>query len=228
MSVQIDLMPDSCRAALGRRARVRSWVAAYLAAIGIVAAAYAIVAAGDGARSDERSRLERQVRLQWERNEEAQAIWAQIRELDATIARHERLAWPVSVGDIIAVVGAELPESTTLTALTVTPRQERLKAAAKPRGERPATGTRSTRTPDQVRTMLAIELEGVAPDDMELSRFVSGLESSPLFQDVVLDFARSRVVDEVEARGFRVTFSVDMSAQYTFVEENAAEVSRAD
>lgn len=224
MSVQIDLMPAICRQSLGRRARVRKWVFAYVVAVLIVGAGYASVVAGDSGRRNERALLEREVRTKWERNEEAQAILTEIKNLEATIARHQRLAWPIHTSNVIAVIGSKMPESVTLTCLTVTPKQERVRAVN--RGKLDRSGKTQSGEPPKV--TLAIEIEGVAHDDNQLSHLVMGLEESQLFTNVALDFARSRDVDGVDARAFRVTCGVDMSLPYEFVSAEPTEATNAD
>lgn len=219
MSVQIDLIPASCRIALGRRARIRRWIGVYMIGVGLVVAAYVSTAAGESKLERERNGLRRDVQLKWERNEEAQAIWKQIQDLEGTIARYERLAWPVRVTDVIAAIGEQLPKPVSLTSLTLTPRQETVVSASRSRSN-----AREKRADQQTKTLLAIEIEGVSPNDVTLSHFVSGIEAHPLFRSVVLDFARSRVIDGVDARSFRVTCEVDLSARYTFVEASGAEV----
>lgn len=218
MSVQIDLIPQSCRVALGRRARIRRWIGVYALGIGGVVAACISTAATESNRAKERDALQRDVRMKWEQNEEAQRVWKQIQELEGTIARYERLAWPVRITDVIAVIGEQLPQSLALTSLTLTPRQESVSVS---RGR----ARDKTKKPELPRTLMAIEIEGVAPTDLALSQFVSGIEAHPMFRSVVLDFARSRQVDGVDARGFRVTCEVDLSARYTFVDAMGAEVT---
>lgn len=215
MSVQIDLIPMSCRVALGRRARVRRWIGVYALGIGAVIAAGVSTAATESSHARERDALQREVRLKWEQNEEAQRIWKQIQDLEATIARYERLAWPLRVTDVIAAIGEQLPKSLSLTSLTLTPRTETLGRGPRAKEKKPE---------QQSRTLLAIEIEGVAPSDLTLSQFVSGIEAHPVFRSVVLDFARSRQVDGVDARMFRVTCEVDLSARYKFVDAAGAEV----
>jgi peptidyl-tRNA hydrolase len=217
MSVAIDLIPEGCRLALGRRARVHRWAMAYLAGAAMVGLGYASAVAGDVANRRERDELARQVREKWERNEEAKAVLAQIKDLEGTIARYERLAWPVRASEVVAAIGSRTPESVTLTALTLTPRTETTRTPPKP-GE---AKRGKAKVESVTRTLMAIELEGLAPDDMQLALFVSGLESYPMFRAVVLDFARSREVDGVPARGFRVTCEIDLSTGYTFVREEA-------
>ena len=55
-----------------------------------------------------------------------------------------------------------------------------------------------------------------------MAQFVSGIDEHPLFSEVSMDYARFRDVDGVEAREFRVTLKIDMSARYEFEQPVAA------
>ena len=140
----------------------------------------------------------------WLRDEEAQALVAEVRDLESTITRYNRLAWPVRVSDAIAALSPLVPESTTLRALTLTPKGEK---------------SRRGRSKDEpARSVLAIEIEGIAPTDIEVARFVSGLDAHPLFAGVSMAFARSVDVDGTPGREFRVHCEIDLTRRYRFVE----------
>ncbi len=218
MSGQIDLIPASCRAALGRRARVRGWIGAYSGVVLALGAAFMVVRAGEPRLEAERQRLDNEVQQKWLRNAEVQELVGRINELSGHIARYDRLAWPVRVSDVIAALGEQIPESLTLTSLTLTPRHE----GGRVTRSKPRPGAKATEEP-VTKSVLAVEIEGIAPDDFALALLVSGIEAHPLFKAVALDFARSRVVDGREARGFRVTCEIDLSVQYAFIEPRAVE-----
>jgi len=217
MSAQIDLIPASCRAALGRRARVRGWIFAYGGLLLVLVASFMVVRAGEPRLAAEKHRLENQVQQNWLRNAEVQQLVGRINELSGRIARYDRLAWPVRISDVIAALGEQIPEALTLTSLTLTPRQEGGRVVR----SKPKPGAKPAEEP-VTRSVLAVEIEGLAPDDFALALFVSGIEAHPLFKAVTLDYARSRVVDGREARGFRVTCEIDLSVQYAFTEPGPA------
>jgi len=217
MSGQIDLIPASCRAALGRRARVRGWICAYSGAVLVLGAAFMVVRAGEPRLAVEKSRLEAEVQQKWLQNAEVQRLVGSINELSGHIARYDRLAWPVRISDVIAALGEQIPDSLTLTSLTLTPRHEGGRVVR----SKPKPGAKATEEP-AARSVLAVEIEGIAPDDFALALFVSGIEAHPLFKSVALDYARSRVVDGRESRGFRVTSEIDLSVQYAFIEPVSA------
>lgn len=218
MSVTWDLLPNRCRSIFARRRARRWWTRAYV--IGVTAALSASGLMYLHVRGLEARRATLAVRVEehWNRNEEAKRLRAEIRELEGTITRYQRLAWPVRVTDAVRVLAPLVPEESTLTALTIVPREERVDGSGQTvrRGSRGQGGV-------QTRTILALEIEGIALTDDEVARFVRGVEANPLFSSVALDFARSRDVDGVEAREFRVTCQIDMSRRVLFVDAQEKE-----
>ena len=213
MSVTWDLLPERCRAIFARRRARRWWTRAYV--IGVTMALSASGAMYLHARSQavRRDALAVRVEEHWNRNEEAKRLREEIAELESAITRYQRLAWPVRVTDAIGVLGPLVPPEATLTALTIVPRQERVESA----GQSGRRGSRD-RSAAATRTILAIEMEGIAVSDEVVATVVRGVEASALFSSVQLDFARSREVDGVEAREFRVTCQIDMSRRVVFVD----------
>ena len=217
MSVTWDLLPSRCRSIFARRRARRWWTRAYV--IGVTAALSASGLMYLHVRGLEARRATLAVRVEehWNRNEEAKRLRGEIRELEGTITRYQRLAWPVRVTDAVRVLAPLVPEESTLTALTIVPREERVDGS----GQTVRRGSRGKGV--QTRTILALEIEGIALTDDEVARFVRGVEANPLFSSVALDFARSRDVDGVEAREFRVTCQIDMSRRVLFVDAQEKE-----
>ena len=205
-----DLMPESCRAAFSRRRRVRRWAGSYSMTIVLVVTVIVGLVVGNRAKEREREALADQVGVHLMRNEEARTLLEEIRELESSIARYNRLAWPVRVSDAVGVLVPVIPESTTLTSLTLVPREERVEPEA------PSRRKKGDEKP-QTRMFLAIEIEGVAVDDLDVARLVSVLDEDPLFSTVSLDYARSREVDGLDARAFRLSCEIDLNRRYSFV-----------
>ncbi len=214
MNGSYDLLPSSCRELVLRRTRVRRWIMAYAMVLGVLCAGYVLLNFGRDAQVTRRNTLEAQVRQNWERNEEAQGLFREIQELGSSIARYNRLAWPIRVSDTIAILESIMPKSATLTGLTLTPRIERTRGAM---------GKDGKRAPDEVFTFLAVEMEGVALDDLAVARVVSGLDEHAIFNGVTLDYARSRAIDQTPAREFRINFEIDLNKRYAFVDASGGE-----
>jgi len=221
MTLTWDLMPDRCRSIFARRRARRMWVRAYM-----ICGTLALTASGAmhlqvRSREIQRSQLAAQVEEHWNRNEEAKKLRDEIKELEATITRYQRLAWPVRVTDAIGVLAPLVPAEATLTSLTIVPKQEKIEEPVRSpdaKGDKP-----KRRGPVPTRTILSIEIEGIAKTDADVARFVQGVESTALFSGVGLDFSRSREVDGIEAREFRLTCRIDMSRRVVFVDSDPTE-----
>jgi len=199
----IDLMPRSCREAIIRRVWTRRWVGIYLVVLLSMIAMHWGLTSRHEARRSTLAGMTLQVEENLRRNKERTKLLKEIEQTQTMIDRYNRVAWPVRISEVVGSVARSMPESVSLSSFAVTPR--RINAA---RGKK--------NTEDQI--FLVVELEGIAPDDMELARFVSGLESHGLFQKVTLDFARSATVREVGARAFRMSAEIDLQKSYSFAQ----------
>jgi hypothetical protein len=215
MTMFVDLVPSSFRAAGRARRRSRLWIAAYGVGLMSIGAGYFAVSAGQSHAEAIRDDLARQLQLEWDRNKEAQLLLSEIHAVEEAVTRYDRLASPVRAVDVVGTLGGLLPKNITLTALTLVPRSEKvtLKAPGQSPGAAALTGAKPT-----VKTMnfLAVEVEGVAPTDADLAVLVSALEGCELFTSVGMDFARSTMVDGTAGRAFRVSARVDFSRHYVF------------
>jgi len=151
------------------------------------------------------------------RNEEAQNLLKEIGDLEASITRYNRLAWPVRVTDVVDKIASLVPPSATLTALALIPREEQ-----QPKHSKKSSNKESAQSLGQ--SYLVVELEGVTASDIQIAEIVSGLEASQLFSNVVLDFARAQQIGAQEGRAFRVTARVDLNRRYLFVDATSSEV----
>ncbi len=203
MKHAIDLMPRSCREAIGRRARIRRWTSAYIVAAGVLVGGWVWGSAGQQGMSSRRDRLAEEVKLQWERNDEVQRLLDEIATSEKAITRYYSLAWPIRVTEVIDALGAAIPSSVTLGQLTATPRTKSRHDSA--------TGMEKTHE-----AYLVIELEGITRDRKAVADLVSGLESNPLFETVTLDYTRTIQIDHISARTFRLNCEVNLLSKYAF------------
>lgn len=212
MTQRIDLMPASCRERFARRNRMRAWLAAYV----LSAVAITVVTIGLKAScrpgADQIQLLDARAAISAQQSKEAARLRGEIRRIRSLVERHERIAWPVHISDVIAVVGQVAPPSVSIASLGVTPRQasgaqqQQRAAAAKDKGD------------SKPGSVLLVEIRGVAPNDAEIAQFVAGLESHPLFENVSLDYARRDDSGGVELREFGITCRVDAIKRYRFAD----------
>lgn len=201
-----DLLPQKCRETFARQRVRRRWLMAYCGAALAIALGFSGASARERVVDDEHAALREAVEERLLKNEEATDMLAEIRDLEDRLTRYSDLAWPVRMSEVIASVGSIVPEGTTVTAFTLSPRTDKTRIPAK-KGK-PAS--------EMIERWLVLELQGIAIDDFTVARIVSGLDENPLYQTVSLDFARPREVDDVDAREFRVHAQINLDARYDF------------
>lgn len=214
MSQMIDLMPESSRARFRQRRRTRQWIVLYATTIGGMATSW--VALGIAENRMRAGVFAQQAHLQMVSHQRTRAaqIRSRVARLLAEQSRHDSLVWPVQLGGVIESVGSLVPETLSLTSISITPRQLRRLGAA------PSGG-------GQADSRLAVELRGVALTDLDLAAFLSGLEEHPLFSAVAVDYAREAKVGDITAREFGVTCEIELSVRYRFEDGSLAAVDRA-
>jgi len=125
------------------------------------------------------------------------------------------LAQPLAHTHVLTVMAELMPESmgTRRLALTSTGLN------AKPR--------RSGRSSSSTEPVILIELEGIAPNDVEVADFVGELTNHVLFREVKMLYARQVEFDDVIAREFRLEMRVPMNRVYQVNERPLEEVAHA-
>ena len=139
----------------------------------------------------------------------AEATATNLREtLDAMsehIRRYELIAMPIEVSRVVATLVNLLPESATLDRIDIragTPNAGRSARGRAPKGDEPA------------RRSLTGELSGFALTDLQVAQLVARIEDIGFFDQVSLDFSRSRTVRGVKARGFRISVRADLDVKF--------------
>lgn len=198
----IDLTPESCREGLRRRRRLQLWISSYIVTCAVLIAVIAVLSLTTQRAQQRVDYLLQQVQLDADQQRQARALGAEISHYESLIARHDRLAWPIRIGDIIRSVGQVAPDTITLTAISVTPR---------------ATGDRRSRRSGGAGAaydVMYVEIAGIAPDDLDVASFVAGLQSHALFSTITVDYARKAQIGHASAREFGVTCEIDLDAVY--------------
>lgn len=200
---EVNLLPVDVRDRTERQVRSGRYVAAVAVASAVVAAlaAHARIDLA-GARS-ETERVRAAAALVFAEEERIAALDAEIGAFRDARARYRRIALPLETARLVSTISAVMPAGTTL---------ERLDLDARPPGLRRGRGPEPASADGPRR--LRGELSGFAPDDRAIARLVQELQARPPFEDVSLDFSRSRLVRERPARAFRLSFQVDLSAVY--------------
>lgn len=199
----IDMTPESCRRRLGRRRQIQLWATGYAATIIVVAVASAILSLTQD-RSQRRLdyRLQ-QVQLNADQQRQALDLLARIDTYESQIKRSARLAWPFSIGDMIATIGEATPKTVTITSFSFKPRAR----AGRSSGWAPKAGQVDF-------AVIYVELAGVAPDDIDVAKFVTTLQDLGFFSAIVMDYARASKFGDGKAREFGLTCAIDLAARF--------------
>ena len=147
-------------------------------------------------------------------------------ELAATLV--ERVPRSILMAELIN----RMPNGLSLTEFDLISERIRVARAAEPQQERGATrraAPRRTPTraeaaeaapqrPEAPRFRTSIIMVGVAPTDLEVSRFLAELNAYPLLNDVVLDFSEQQELEGTLMRRFKITMQLDTSADIRAVD----------
>ena len=108
-------------------------------------------------------------------------------KLETFVKKYQEAELPFAVGDIIATITNALPENITVEELSFD--------VLETDGKRMITG----------------HIAGFGSSDESIASVVSNFQRKPPFEDVTMDFSRSRTVRGLRAREFRMSFSIDLS-----------------
>jgi Tfp pilus assembly protein PilN len=197
----IDFLPEHVRQKRRRRARLIRQVnllvvcAAGLAVLGAVrqrSVRHADAGLIELRQANARAARQLQQRMDLERE------WASLlqkRQID------RRLGSSLTVRDVLAELSHRLPESMSLTELKV-----RAVQAGGSRRRSGASGSlRRAGGTGQPGRRLRLEVAGLSPTSEAIANFLGRLGSSPLFEDVNLEFTQDTLFRGKDAREFRAT-----------------------
>ena len=111
-------------------------------------------------------------------------------KLETFVDKYHKTELPFEVGDIIATITNALPTNITVEELVFDVHEHE--------GNRIIVG----------------HIAGFGASDESIASVVSDFQNKAPFEDVTMDFSRSRTVRGVRARGFRMSFSIDLSTHW--------------
>jgi len=184
------------------------WISVYTVAITILVTVTAVISMTQQRRQRNVDYLMSQVQLDADQQRQAVKLHHDIDHYSTVVARYQRLAWPVTIGEVISLIGDETPTNITLTSISVTPRA---RSGQTQRRRQPAAGIDYA--------VMYVEIAGIAPGDMDVASFVSGLQDRPLFSSIVVDYVRKAKMGEYSAREFGLTCEINLKTRYVRVDE---------
>ncbi len=213
----IDLLPDSIRA----RSQAGIVAGRYVVALLIAVVLLGLAATHSRLMLDlARQRLrvaEEQADIVLSAEAKADQIRQMVDDKRNFISRYALIAMPLEISRVLATLINALPETVTLDRIDL--------HAGAVRSGRSARGRRGAETDGPVPRALTGELSGLALTDQEVAEFVKSLIDIGLFQQVSLDFSRSRTVRGKMARGFRISFHTDLDARFDVLDLDEKDAS---
>jgi Tfp pilus assembly protein PilN len=210
---QIDLLPEAIRA----RSQAGVVAGRYVASLLIAVVLLGLMATHSRLMLDlARDRLrvaEDQANMVLAAEAKAVKLRRTLDETRGYIQRYERIALPLEVSRVIATIIDELPDSATLDRIDV--------RAGIRQQDRNARGRSTAGPPEPLSRVLTGELSGFAVSDQDVAAIVANLEALGLFEQVTLDFSRTRTVREKSAREFRISFRADLERRYDVADRDA-------
>jgi len=118
---------------------------------------------------------------------DASTLVEQKKELESFVKKYKETELPFAIGDLVATITNALPTNITVEELALD--------ILETDGSRIVSG----------------HISGFGSSDESIAAVVSNFQTKPPFQSVTMDFSRSRTVRGLRARGFRMSFTIDLS-----------------
>ncbi|MDG2423788.1 MAG: PilN domain-containing protein [Phycisphaerales bacterium] len=130
-------------------------------------------------------------------------------EIEAAMNAYDRVALPIRMDRMMGHIVASLPPSATLEHLLLEYEDDRNR-------------NRREQDGDEVERRIVGGISGFAASDDDVARLVQRLDQHEPFEDVRLEFTRSRDVRGTNAREFQMTFTVNLEGSWEIKEPDLA------
>lgn len=111
-------------------------------------------------------------------------------KLESFVEKYNATKLPIAMSEIVSTIANTLPKNVTIEELSID----------------------VMNSPDD--QLLSGYIAGFGSNDESIASVVSEFQSKQPFEDVTMDFSRSRTVRGVRARGFRMSFSIDLTKNW--------------
>lgn len=202
----IDLMPSATRARAESRMRAGRIVALGVAVVSILVLVTTHAHIRLDRMRDALAETQERANAALATEAKANELRAQIADIQSIIDRYQRIAMPFEVSGLVSALVHVLPDGMTFGRIDLHAGAKRSVRTARSRSDEEESGPASR--------IMTIELGGFAPDDRAIAEYVARLDDHPLFQQVSLDFSRTRIIRERTAREFRLSLMVDLERRY--------------
>lgn len=124
------------------------------------------------------------------------------------------LAQPISHTSVVEMIGQAMPDSITMTDLTMVARRAPLRSPGEAKATKSSATGRNAPRITPVEEMLLVEFSGLAPNDVEIANLVGALSKHVVFSNVKMLYSRSVTTRGVIGREFRMELQVPLDRDY--------------
>jgi Tfp pilus assembly protein PilN len=142
-------------------------------------------------------------------------------ELAQQLHIYESLARPITFTQISNTLAALTPDAVFLTTLDAE-LQQLTRQRARPQTD---PTTNKPKTESETYEVIQIEIEGVAPSNVEIANYVGQLAATNLFRNVKMIQSREGAIGTAVTRAFKLTMEVALDRAYRF--QPSSEVANA-
>ncbi len=212
----IDFLPPSYHQERARRGLAhRRWVLIVLTALTLTG--WAVARHKQSSELAWRTTaLETQARTTQQKRSEMEKLHVEREALLYQRKVQRQVGQPVAVSQAIATLGRQLPDSAGLTGIRVTAHRPPPKELSSPDDDK--TKRKAKKKPDAGDALppnyLAIEVQGLAPDDITVADLVNTMSEYPLFERVTMNFSRVDTLGELVGRRFQISAEVPLDRRY--------------
>ncbi|MFW6059171.1 MAG: PilN domain-containing protein [Phycisphaeraceae bacterium] len=215
----INFLPASYR----RRVRRRNTMMRQLALLGMLALLLVVWWVGQGQQTAALRRyaneLEGNVHMARDQMSEVAQLRDQYKHLRHQMRVQQILAAPLRHTQILATLGREVPDSVTLTDLSMRTERAAPEAVLIADGEEQAMSRHHE---------VHLTLTALAPEDMVVANMLSALKRHALFSDAAIQYSRTVERYDVSAREFQMRVTVDLDREFVVADDALVERSNHD
>ncbi|TVQ52513.1 MAG: hypothetical protein EA377_10130 [Phycisphaerales bacterium] len=201
----IDLLPNSIRERCQAGLRTGRYVAAVITAIAVTLALAGYVRYDFSRTEDRHAIVKEHADLVIQMEDRVRTLKRALDETNQAINLQRKIAFPVESSLVLATLINALPDGMTL---------ERLDFDATPRRQTRSSRNRGSSKEEAPPRFLFGELSGFAITDESIAELVTRLQRTRPFDEISLDFSRTRNVRDISAREFRISFRISLDTPY--------------
>jgi Tfp pilus assembly protein PilN len=208
---QINFVPEPYRRARRRRSQAQRVAILGVVMIGAMVTLYVLTDRQADGLADYSDTLKQQIAAAQGQLIEVSKLQKVRGELGRQARIYNELARPITFTVINSALAAATPESIVLSEYSAeiqSLERARVRDASNPRNrDRPRTVTEGYE-------VIAIELQGVAPSNVDIANYVGRLASTSVFRNVKMLHAKQGRIDDSIIRQFRITMEVPLDRDY--------------